>query len=690
MITRHFQFLKKAVMAFVGAALLFGLASCEILFPDQRAIPAVIPDPPTDDQMAVQVIENVPTAVMSSFETNTVGEAFVRRLPTTTSAIDKDTRMVLFKGDDLANISDADMKAIANLYIQGGFIAIAQPSTEQLLQLIVGLIVQLVDARTDWLTGDGDLVIAPEDGASPAPQQTAEADLLEVRAKNLLAMVPTKAGEDPMKEVLMELLIVCPEKYYCYGAQSQDDMGESSGKADGEETEVTPSSTESPVTPYTNGLIADSAAEWVNEAAQVPVKGLRTKAGGNDAINQLMGCSDEFTLISKIFTRDWTNKEVTREGKFKSVFRVWGVNDNSSGKDYYYVKQTVKIMVGGKVYDYATGNGYGNTFYWGSYEPRFYRTASNFKNGDDLYYGSWFQQYDASMELTGKGTINEEYALPGTDNNMGSKSIEINTNHSETNTIGFSIGANISESPGITPSFNYSHGWTDGWEFELSNTTTAKELKVVKNTEGNKVSWTYENSQPASLYLDRNVHYYCHTLVPDAVINDVDLENQVCWSVTNPEGRYTLNTYNSRAMRFITTKSTDSSDNFTWYNRWFWNKNSYTLKEPNRATQTWHFDVTPSTLGKEGHTGDKRLLTEALMNQFPDLFQTLIVLSDKTPESENTIGNVVAYAKMLINDENAGQTLREYALDLGCESYQIKWYTTDKKHNAFTLTVSTK
>ena len=210
----HSQFLQKAVVAFVGAALLFGLASCEILSPDQRAIPAVIPDPPTDDQMAVQVIENVPTAVMSSFETNTVGEAFVRRLPTTTSAIDKDTRMVLFKGDDLANISDADMKAIANLYIQGGFIAIAQPTTEQLLQLIVGLIVQLVDARTDWLTGDGDLVIAPEDGASPAPQQTAEADLLEVRAKNLLAMVPTKAGEDPMKEVLMELLIVCPEKYY--------------------------------------------------------------------------------------------------------------------------------------------------------------------------------------------------------------------------------------------------------------------------------------------------------------------------------------------------------------------------------------------------------------------------------------------------------------------------------------------
>ena len=97
--------------------------------------------------------------------------------------------------------------------------------------------------------------------------------------------------------------------------------------------------------------------------------------------------------------------------------------------------------------------------------------------------------------------------------------------------------------------------------------------------------------------------------------------------------------------------------------------------------------MTPSTLGKEGHNGDKQKLTQALMTQFPDVFQTLTRVADRTIDSENAIQHVVEYAKQVINDKNGGRTMREYALDLGCDSYTIRWYCMDGTHNEYMLTI---
>lgn len=100
--------------------------------------------------------------------------------------------------------------------------------------------------------------------------------------------------------------------------------------------------------------------------------------------------------------------------------------------------------------------------------------------------------------------------------------------------------------------------------------------------------------------------------------------------------------------------------------------------------------MTPSTLGKEGHNGDKQKLTDALMKQFPEVFQTLTRVADRTIDSENAIQYTVAYAKSIINDKNGGRTMREYALDLGCESYTIRWYCMEGNHNEFELTINVK
>ena len=59
---------------------------------------------PTTDQMAVSVTANVPASVLSQFDDNSTGAAFVKRLPETSGEITDQTRLVVVKGSDALTI----------------------------------------------------------------------------------------------------------------------------------------------------------------------------------------------------------------------------------------------------------------------------------------------------------------------------------------------------------------------------------------------------------------------------------------------------------------------------------------------------------------------------------------------------------------------------------------------------------
>lgn len=642
---------------------------------------SMVLDEQTNDAMGVSMTNGMQAAVLSNFDGNSMGAALVRRLPAATASVNKGTQLILVNGDDVAQYA-GNMKRWAMVYLNGGNIAVENPTGAQLTALTDAMSEQLTAIRTAQLTADGDITIKAR-GNSPR-MECYEGELLKVRAQNVKNFAVTRSGvTDPQNDVVAEMVIFGTDGYYMYTAT--DEKSNTCMNRDGDISELPVEATNDEPTPYKSGLKADGAARWLMDSEQ-PSASL-TRGSAENGINELMDCSDKFTVESTIRTKDWRYIEVNRSGTFTTTYRIWGVNDhgNNANVDYYYVKQSTTIRVGGKVYDNKTGDGYGNTYYWGAYDPEMYRSAKNWENGDDLYYGSWLDKYETSMELTGNGNIIIEYALPGTDNNSGSKSIAIGTSHSESDNIGFSFTGIFSGSPGASLGLNYSHGWTNGTSFTMTNTTNAKELKVVKNTGGSKITWTYENSQKPELYSKNKK--ICHSIVPDAVTNDVDIENQGCWSVKNPSGRYTIKVYNFRQMACLTTNSSDGEKSWMNYRYSNWRNDSYTLLEPNRAEQIWHFDVTPSTLGKEGHNGDKQKLTQALMTQFPDVFQTLTRVADRTVDSENAIQYIVEYAKQVINDKNGGRTMREYALDLGCDSYTIRWYCMDGTHNEYLLTI---
>ena len=703
---------------------------------------------PTDmnvDELNVKVTADVPTAVMSSFDDNSMGAALVRRLSNTTTGLDDNTKMVLIKGEDILNRPLTEWLEAAKIYLTGGYIAIEKPHNAHLVHLMEQLSARFEQATYDILTkddGSGVVVnIVPPNTLTSGNTINADAAKMKTRIANINALASTLSGVGDAAPVA-EMVIFSRNGYYQCAPYGTRTITYTVTNKNGSNSTKTKTITQE-YYQCSSGYLADGAASWLNnrDAAQ-QVRRASNRADGNNAINSLMSASEEHTyqnaLSAVLVSKDKdgnkileVNNPLKKDNAYQEIIRVWGVHNMETNKDYYYTEQKVVASVGGKREGDDLWNA-SKTLYRGPYnndkwigvEKGRYSDPDNTLGFDfsemeeemrfalGIYgdyigcsvYGAWFKKGDFSLNLTGKGSIQLEDAVPDTDNNNISRSVAVGTTESETNTIGgtFSPGF-VGSNPSGALGLNFSHGWTTGTSYTLTTTENAKELKCVKNTEGNKVKWTYECGKTDMGDIDKGDA--THAIAPDALTTDVNIDNQACWSVANPEGAYTLETYHMPTMCSLVSSCTDGHDDFseplfflgdsklcstssTDANN---NTVSYTLQTPNRSKQTWYMDVDFPELGQDGYKGVKDELTDALKTQFPDLYQPTIVLADQTPQSENTIQNLVDTSKKMLNDPNALQTLKGYALDRGVSQFTIKWYCTDGNHpNPYTMTVTAK
>ena len=638
---------------------------------------------PTDvnvDEMSVKVTADMPTAVLSSFDENSMGAALVRRLNTTTGEVTSDTKMILIKGEDIKSRPITEWFQAAKIYLQGGYIAIEKPHNAHLVEVAEQLSTKLEQATIELMTQSGHVTITPPNQQS-GNAINSDAARINARVANIAA-IAGRRGDASGTDAVAEMVIFSPMGYY----QCEPHQGVlvSSSHADKDGKEVVQEEIHNPdYTKRSSGCLADGAAMWLNtKNAQTPTNKVAKRADGGGAINELMGASEEHYYQRDLKAKDWNGQVRNKPNGFTETIRVWGSHNMKTNKDYYFVEQTALSAVGGQQEGDARFDA-NKTLYAGPYKENEWMDASYDSNGRHYsgYYGAYWQQGNYTLNLVGSGTIKLEDALPTTDNNTTSTSIAVGETHSETNTVGVSMGM-----VGFNPSvgLNYSCGWTNGTSYTMTTTTNTKEIAVQKNTEANKVTWKYQIGKDP--YDDATSSK--HTLATAAVTTDVNMDNQACWSVEKPEGKYTLEVTSDSWMKSMWS----DKDEWIHYNSHSpaTENSKYELIEPNRAEQTWHMDVTFPEIGQEGHEGQKGLLTQYLEKQFPDLYQTKLSLADKTAESENTIKILVNQADYLLHNSDGGQTLREYALDLGISQYTIKWYTTDGKHSEYKVDVKAK
>ena len=663
--------LTAAILAICGAASFTACAvdDNELMGTNDNTVKAPDTPEPTDDQMGVKVTADLRTYAHGTFDEGSTGAALVKRLPAVSGDLDPDTRLMLFRGSDFdsgSTLNPEDILDIARVYRLGGYIALERPTVKQLAQFMLALTTGVTTLTQNDL--ERTFGMSPA-AAAAAARQSQAAERLNTRGENL-----DDDEKDP-NEVMGEMVIFSPTGYFLQEpfetnpkviAHSIDSRGKVS-----EAQTMTATVTR---TPYISGKMADAVASWLNDMLKPKLNSpltARRRANGNNAINDIMSASESFTYSSAINFRGCENTTVTKEDRMNMTVRSWGVHNMVDNTDYYYLQQDVKLKMQGFFFDF------GGPYYW--YE------ATNYEDYN-RWYGAFLSQYKTSMDLYSPypySTIKLEGSSPKTSNDGVTTMISTGTTYGTNESIGFSFGFMISTNPGVNGGANFTWGTTETTSFSLGTNTSVYALETAANTEGTKVTWTYTGSLP-NFYIDttpEDSYYFCHEDPTVILVNDADVTDEICWSVANPKGQYSV---------LITSEPQTAALMYKYSGKGKTGKNpphgyEYTttpmssyehkLLEPNRYMQDWRMFITIDEWENEPVTGVMSRIEAALQEKFPGIYAPQLQVADKTSESTDMINYVLQYSK---NEFDKGyDILQSIAQDYGVRKFSIYWRRED-------------
>ena len=659
----------------------------------------------TEDQMAVTVTADLPTAVLGTFEEGSTGAALAKRLPVVSSEIGPDTRMVLLPGSmfDSNSLSAGEVDALVRLGIKGGYLAVERPTAQQLINFAVLYAAKLVEMQQEQYQQQFNL---SEQNAARAARSSEVVRRAQTRISNIERMSGTRAADDDLNAVRAEMIIFGPTDYFMQQPyEAEATVYGSESDSEGNTTEDKAETVKQERTAAVSGEMADAAAEWLNDVVksqqQSAASRAASRASGGDAINQIMDASETFTFNGNIYLPNWNGGSWYRTNRLSIKVSSWGIHNMESNKDYYYLKENVLMSLGPK-------KGYNNVYY--PVKESWWYDASGY--GDyNSWFGAFFSQYKTSMNLTGKGSITLEASSPGTDNNSQTTSITIGSSSSTTTTNGWSWGVSAGfsgENPSASESFGISQskGYTKGTSFSMGMSQSAKDLKLKRNTDGKKVTWTYDGSLPQ--YYKSSSGYHCHQTPADILVNDVEMNQEICWSVRNPSEQYTVEVTSAPKLAALIMaywidkvafdpfknvgeqlrllgltgnhKYVDRSDNQTY---------SHTLLKPFRAQQTWRMNIANVEYVGEQHYGNLTDLQNAVQKAFPDIYVPVFQVADHDETALNTITGVIKASKRIF--EQHAEMLENMAKEYGVKKFEIVWSRDKvKSTDAFTVVVCPK
>ncbi len=691
---------KISILEVLMLVMTLGMVSCADDDMVKNGVDNVIDTPdspaPTEDQLRTKVTADLPAYVHSPFDEGSTGAALVKRLPLVTGEFMPDTRFALLKGSDFdegSTLTQEDILDMARVYLRGGYIGLERPTVLQASKFLMALMVGVTTLkqqdyeRTFGMSGTA---------AAAAARRSQAVERLNTRMENVRQMAqaqrdvttraegktdenatPHSQGEN---EVMSEMVIFNPIGYFMqrpFEAESKAYVH--SMNSEGNVTEPQAVTVKTTRTPYISGLMADAVAAWLNDMLkpQGNTSAALRRANATGAINELMSACETFTYSTSIDARNEQNETISYKDRINMTVRSWNVHNIDDNKDFYYLQQDVKLMMGEDQYGYGIFTFPGNSVHeW--------TTASNY--GDyNRWYGSFLSQYKTSMNLTGSGgTIKLEASAPSTENGGVTTQVMVMTDASKSTSVGYAlggtgIGTELRGNAGISLSF----GTTDMTMFSVGDNTSVSALTRKANTNKTKVSWTYEGSLPG--YYEDDITepgsiIHCHEKVTAILVNDADVTQEICWSVADPTGAYTVNmesTPQTAALLYVFKKNdgedaphqyeytTSATSNF-----------SHTLLEPCRVVQTWRMYITIDEWMDEPVAGAMSKLESTLLDAFSDAYAAQFQVGDVTAESMDAINCVIQYCKNTF-DQNY-DVLQGYAQNLGIKKFSIYWRCDDR------------
>ena len=625
-------------------------------------------------------VPNLPTAVYGQFDENSTGKALLSRLGTKYQGYQEGTKMFLIKGDDVLEFANniENVRHLIRVMMNGGLLAIERPTIKDAFVITTVFVVGVIDYQLSEIDENFNLT---DEQKQEAREHSAIKERTEMRMNNLRRMA-TRAGIIDENEVFAEMVIMGMNEYFYMEPFNTEETVEL--RSENTEGQLL----ESVVTKQTfkrdsreANILANGIAHWLNEIeknrseaqAEARSRLVATRANGGDAINALMDASETFTFNGNILTLNTEHELVRSADRVQMTVRSWGVHDIDSNKDYYYIKQNVTVSMGDRDYERL----------FIPCEENIWMPCSGF--GDyPLYYGSFLSKYETSMDLTGDNNdnIQLEEATPATENQSTTISINVGYSESSSSSIGYSWSSNAgynAQGPmgSVTSGISKTDGKTYGSSFSMNNSRAYKDLEVHKNRDGNKVTWIYKGNLPKGRReTGSDAYHYKHDIAPAILVSDADLTNEICWSVANPTGTYTLD-ITSYPQTAVLLQSKSIKENGE-YARKYEYTNTYTqghfkheFLQPNRFLQTWRMSISVDEWeDKQDRTALKEL-ESYFTEKYPDIYRSVFTVADKTETSLQVINAIIENATNAFDKQK--DILQELAQNYGIKAFSIHW-----------------
>lgn len=681
-----------AILTF-SASVFTACSDYDVNNPPSGPTQSTITPEPTTDQLEVMVTADMPMAVLSNFDENSMGGALVKRVSKTTSDIDDDTKFVLFKGNDITSISNEQWLKIFRVYLNGGYIGIERATNREMLAFAVVMGLGIGMVQTEMLEENG-VEITSRTSHNEAKSVTSE---LQRRISNASALTRAAANDDAanddyvdeLDDIGFEMFIMSMDKVFTQVPYNAEEAASATfTDEEGNET-ITETKVQHLLNAYHYGLLADGAAAFLNqeennkaEAEAAAETRALTRGGAEQAMNDVLNCSDEFVIRHSLAAIDPMGKIVRRENMGTTTIRSWSVHDFGSHQDFYYIDEKVVIRMGGKNSDYN------KTLYWGPYytdewfDNRFFSVEDDPKNNNvgfmersyTNYYGSWLSQIKHSLDLKGKGDIILESSLPATDNSSRSASITVGTTDATSETSGWNIGFsggynNASFSFGYSSSTSTTH--TNSFSKTIGETSNS--LKVMRNTTGTQVTFDYQEGSMIDWIWDP----LQHDVAPDILTNDCEVNNMACWRVKNPSDSYQLELSTRHETKCLTVAN---FVNYKYGNRWTYAKtwnHSYELKQPCRYMGTWNCEIITKGANRQPNaTKEFREFLQESVLEAP--FKARFNVAERSKGELDVMRNLITnISKQIKEGTRKRRSIDNVARDLGIESFTITWYSDD-------------
>ena len=681
-----------AILTF-SASVFTACSDYDVNNPPSGLTQSTITPEPTTDQLEVMVTADMPMAVLSNFDENSMGGALVKRVSKTTSDIEDDTKFVLFKGNDITSISNEQWLKIFRVYLNGGYIGIERATNREMLAFAVVMGLGIGMVQTEMLEENG-VEITSRTSHNEAKSVTSE---LQRRISNASALTRAAANDDAanddyvdeLDDIGFEMFIMSMDKVFTQVPYNAVEAASATfTDEEGNET-ITETKVQHLLNAYHYGLLADGAAAFLNqeeknkaEAEAAAETRALTRGGAEQAMNDVLNCSDEFVIRHSLAAIDPMGKIVRRENMGTTTIRSWSVHDFGSHQDFYYIDEKVVIRMGGKNSDYN------KTLYWGPYytdewfDNRFFSVEDDPKNNNvgfmersyTNYYGSWLSQIKHSLDLKGKGDIILESSLPATDNSSRSASITVGTSDATSETSGWNIGFsggynNASFSFGYSSSTSTTH--TNSFSKTIGETSNS--LKVMRNTTGTQVTFDYQEGSMIDWIWDP----LQHDVAPDILTNDCEVNNMACWRVKNPSDSYQLELSTRHETKCLTVAN---FVNHKYGNRWTYAKtwnHSYELKQPCRYMGTWNCEIITKGANRQPNaTKEFREFLQESVLEAP--FKARFNVAERSKGELDVMRNLITnISKQIKEGTRKRRSIDNVARDLGIESFTITWYSDD-------------